>query len=103
MNGLQGPMMAAPSIEAPWCPFCGRPWTERHHIVPRSQGGADGPTVTVCGHGNADGCHGELHAHRLHLKWDGGRWLWLRTDSAVKYEAALAMGGWAPLPEWEEE
>ncbi|MCI8469332.1 MAG: HNH endonuclease [Eggerthellaceae bacterium] len=96
MNEYQRELMGRPAIEAPWCPFCGRPWSSRHHIVPRSQGGAKGPTVTVCGMGNESGCHGLLHHHRLHLRWKGG-WEWLMTDRAVKYEAALAMEGWQRL------
>lgn len=56
MNRYQEAMMALPSIESAVCPFCGRPASNRHHIVPRGQGGKDGPTVTVCGFGNAAGC-----------------------------------------------
>ena len=98
MNRYQEAMMALPSIEAQWCAFCGRPASERHHIVPRSQGGGDGPTVAVCGFGNAGGCHGLLHAHVLHLRPDGrGWWEWLRTDEPCKHEAALALPGWEPV------
>lgn len=98
MNLLQEALMDAPSIEAIYCPFCGKPATNRHHIVPRSQGGHDGPTVTVCGMGNASGCHGKLHAHRLHLRWQGNRWEYLETDEPTKYQNALMMEGWKKLP-----
>ena len=92
MNRYQEAMMALPSIESAVCPFCGRLASNRHHIVPRSQGGKDGPTVTVCGFGNAAGCHGLLHSHVLHLRPDGrGWWEWLRTDAPCKHEAALAL------------
>ena len=95
MNSYLEAMMALPSIESAVCPFCGRPASNRHHIVPRSQGGKDGPTVTVCGFGNAAGCHGLLHAHRLHLRPSGdGWWEWLLTAEPVKYDKALAMPGW---------
>lgn len=98
MNRYQEAMMALPSIESAVCPFCGRPASNRHHIVPRSQGGAHGPTVTVCGFGNAAGCHGLLHSHVLHLRPDGrGWWEWLRTDAPCKHEAALALPGWEPV------
>ena len=105
VNELQRELMRGPSIEGDFCAFCGRPATNAHHIVPRSQGGSKGPTVCVCGMGNAIGCHGLLHAHMLHLRWDeeGWRWLYLKTDEPTKYEKALAMDGWKPLlPElWE--
>ena len=96
MNELQKPLFAAPSIESESCPFCGKPATNRHHIVPRSQGGSKGATVTVCGMGNASGCHGLIHAHRLHLRFIEGRWEYLRTEP-MKYEKALEMEGWLPL------
>lgn len=96
MNLLQARLMDAPSIETALCPFCGRPSTNRHHIVPRSQGGHDGPTVTVCGMGNASGCHGRLHDHTLHLRYEG-RWEFLETEQPTKYQDALAMDGWGPL------
>lgn len=98
-------MMGAPSVEGDLCAFCGRPATNRHHVVPRSQGGAEGPTVCVCGMGNASGCHGLLHSHRLHLRWDdeGFRWLYLRTEEPIKYDKALDMDGWRELlpPVWD--
>ena len=96
MNNYQKALMSAPSIHAQICPFCGRPSTNRHHIIPRSQGGHNGPTIDVCGMGNASGCHGKLHAHKLHLRFDGG-WLFLETNEPTKYERALQMDGWKPL------
>lgn len=96
MNLLEADMMGRPSIETERCAFCGRRVGSRHHIVPRSHGGSDGPTVTVCGTGNESGCHGLLHSHRLHLRWRDG-WEWLHTAEPVKYQAALAMGGWRRL------
>lgn len=97
MNELQKPLFYAPSIESECCPFCGKPATNRHHIVPRSQGGTKGATVTVCGMGNASGCHGLLHAHKLHLKHENGQWFYLRTAEPMKYEKALNMEGWKRL------
>ena len=111
MQAWQRKMMQAPSIPGVRCAFCGRVPIERHHIIYRSQGGTDGPTVPVCGLGNASGCHGLLHAHILHLWWDDGAqcWMWLRTPEPVKEQDALAMDGWRrlrePLPEasiWSE-
>lgn len=105
MNKYQRELMDKPSIVGEYCPFCGRKATNAHHIVPRSQGGANGPTVCVCGMGNASGCHGLLHSHMLHLRWDEDTWQWLylRTEEATKYDKALEMAGWKPVlaPLWE--
>ena len=101
MNLYYLALMDKPSIEYPWCAFCGKPATNRHHIVFRSQGGTDGPTVTVCGFGNASGCHGKLHNHLLHLRFTD-RWEYLETDEPTKYEKALSMEGWKPVRGWYE-
>ena len=90
-------MMDAPSIDLPYCPFCGRRATQRHHIVFKSQGGKSGPTVTVCGMGNASGCHGDLHHHRLHMKYEDGEWWYLRTEEITKYDDALLLPGWKKI------
>lgn len=96
MNEYQKALMDKPSIKSPYCIFCGRPATEEHHVVYRSQGGAKGPTVSVCGWGNTSGCHGLLHQHKLHLRWRGG-WEYLSTPEPVKYEKALSLPGWKKL------
>lgn len=96
MNELQKTLFSAPKIVASECPFCGRPTTNRHHIIPRSQGGHDGPTIDVCGMGNASGCHGKLHQHLLHLRYTG-EWEYLETKEPTKYQDALAMDGWRSL------
>ena len=105
MNEHQKKLMKGPSISGSVCPFCGRPVANSHHIVPRSQGGVKGPTVNVCGMGNASGCHGKLHSHMLHLRFDADSWQWmyLRTKEPMKYEKALELDGWKPLlpPLWE--
>lgn len=85
--------MDAPSIDTLWCPFCGQRATNKHHIVPRSQGGHNGPTVNVCGIGNYSGCHAKLHNHTLHLRYEDG-WQFLETDIPTKYDKALTMEGW---------
>lgn len=95
MNLYQRVMMDMPSIKSEFCPFCGKPATENHHIVPRSQGGLKGPTVSVCGWGNATGCHGMLHKHIIHLRpGKNGWWEWLITPKGTKYDTALKMSGW---------
>lgn len=98
MNERDRRLMQGPSIDWPFCPFCGRRATNRHHIVPRSRGGKDGPTVTVCGMGNASGCHGKLHAHRLHMDFHDGVWWWIETEP-MKDERADMLEGWRPIVE----
>ena len=101
MNELQKALFDAPSIATSLCPFCGKRATNRHHIIPRSQGGHNGPTVDVCGMGNASGCHGKLHNHTLHLRYKGG-WEFLETDEPTKYQDALAMDGWHKVFTFDE-
>lgn len=95
-DGLYDGLMGKPSIETEGCAFCKRYPVERHHIVPRSHGGKNGPTVTVCGFGNTSGCHGKLHSHRLHLRWNEG-WEYLETKEPTKEMEALDMDGWTRL------
>ena len=93
VNEYQKQLMDKPSIKTVGCAICGRYMTEEHHIVPRSQGGTKGPTVTLCGFGNTGGCHGAAHNHTLHFRYEDG-WQYLKTKEPVKYELALMMEGW---------
>lgn len=102
MNERQKRLMKAPSIEASCCPFCGRPWAERHHVVPRSAGGEQGPTITVCGFGNSSGCHGLLHSHRLHLDYTDEGWVFLLTEKPMKDHEADQLKGWRKIRDWNE-
>lgn len=107
MNEYLKRLMDGPSIDTGHrCAICGR-WSplEDHHIVRRSQGGTTGPVIRLCGAGNGlhDGsgrpfCHGLAHANRLHFYWDGREWSYLITDEPTKYEIALGMEGWKPIP-----
>lgn len=95
MNLYQERLMDKPAIKGDRCCFCGRPKNSAHHVVPRSQGGSDGPTIPVCGFGNESGCHGLLHAHKLHVNWnDEQGWVYLYTPKAMKLEKALELDGW---------
>ena len=110
------------SYDPPRCAVCGRTYpVERHHVVKRSQGGTDGPTVMLCGMGNnlkdADGrylCHGRAEHRMLHFRWHAreisestwetkggfygeGWWEYLETKVPMKYENALKLGGWKRL------
>lgn len=110
------------SYDPPRCAVCGRTHpVERHHVVKRSQGGTDGPTIMLCGMGNnlkdADGrylCHGRAEHRMLHFRWHAvevtestwetkggfygeGWWEYLETKVPMKYENALKLGGWRRL------
>lgn len=91
--------MNRPSIKSDYCVFCGRPKNSEHHVVPRSQGGSKGATLSVCGFGNESGCHGLLHSHNLHVNFDEdlNSWIYLYTPVPTKYEKALQMSGWKLL------
>ena len=111
------PLMGKPNIDNVdgLCCWCGRPATDKHHIVKRSAGKlvkkgreVPKPTVRLCGMGNASGCHGKAHAGRLHFRWveseadvwrEGsakgkGHWEGLETSEPMKYQEALAQDGW---------
>lgn len=98
MSGLMG----APDLVRPWCVACGcngrRMRIERHHAVPKGMGGTSDegriPLLSLCGLGNAGGCHGLAHSGMLHFRFDGGRWQCLPTAQPVKRVQALAMPGW---------
>ena len=90
-------LIGKPSIESLCCPFCGRIATNRHHIVPKGMGGTSEaariPTVTVCGMGNASGCHGKLHQNLLELDWDedAGWWRYrYTTGTDTGWKAVMA-------------
>lgn len=112
------PMMGKPDVLSTdhTCAFCGRHASpgvriEKHHIVRRGAGEmyVDGeklrkPLISVCGDGNAlkdaDGrflCHGLIHNHMLHLRWNDGCWEFLMTSEPTKYIDALCMNGWRRL------
>ena len=97
-NELLAVLMAAPSVPRhEWCPTCGRATeTTCHHIVPRAQGGHDGPTVYLCGHGTR-GCHGAAEDRRLHFAYRDGAWYFRTTDVPTKYETALTLPNWRRL------
>lgn len=120
MAPMWWPLMECPTIRLDRCAVCGRPWPlNQHHIVKRSAGQlvrggvvVPKPTITLCGSGNASGCHGLAHQGRLHFRWveaDAGREGWnlthvkgghleyLLTDEPESYLDALKMDGWRPL------
>ena len=69
-----------------FCRVCGRPATNRHHIVPKGMGGVPMvverriPLIELCGMGNAGGCHGLAHSRLLHFGYDREvGWMYLVT------------------------
>lgn len=101
MNEYQKALMDAPSVKSDRCVFCGRPAQSQHHVVFRSQGGTDGPTLSVCGFGNESGCHGLLHKHKLHPRYTAeSGWEYIYTPESTKYERAIDTDdGWKPIKE----
>ena len=124
LNELDANNMRGCSVryDPPRCAVCGRYGrVEEHHVVKRSHGGKEGPTIMLCGFGNnlkdADGrylCHGRAEQHMLHFRWhaadpregewdaDGGFfgegwWEYLETKVPMKYGNALLLGGWKRL------
>lgn len=118
------PLMEGCTVRLPRCAVCGaRSPLNQHHVVKRSAGQLvragvimPKPTITLCGMGNASGCHGLAHAGLLHFRWvsgdavggnfgnarrmecgDGGHWEYLCTGEPVGYLDALEMDGWVPL------
>ncbi|WP_314785064.1 hypothetical protein [Olsenella uli] len=107
---LLWPLMDGMSLTLDRCAVCGKPWPlNQHHVVRRGagrlyRGGVEvsKPTVTLCGSGNASGCHGLAHANRLHFRW-AGRWEYLLCDEPTRYQEALEMDGWRAIRTgWED-
>ena len=111
MNNLLRALMDAPSVHAdvynPVCVVCGSafPHLESHHVVPRSQGGTNGPTMDLCSAGgnilrDINGritCHGAAHHRLLHFKYEDDTWWYLITEEPMKFEKALELDGWKPI------
>ena len=95
------------SLKLDYCPICGATWPlNQHHAVFRSAGECydprtgeprEKPTITLCGSGNASGCHGKAHHRMLHFKNMFGDWWYLETEEPTKYMDALKMDGWKPV------
>lgn len=118
------PLMDGTTLRLDHCAVCGKTYPlNQHHIVRRGAGKLyhDGhevqkPCITLCGSGNASGCHGLAHANRLHFRWvpshrgqsrksalrnvwaGCGHWEFLLLDEPTDYLTALGMGGWQRLP-----
>lgn len=91
------------------CIFCGRKRTNEHHLIPKSRlpkgymdSDAISPRLSVCGQGNASGCHGKLHTGRLFVDWvdEEGCYAYLVSREPISRAKAYNSTGWALIP-WE--
>ena len=104
MNELQRQWLAGkPDLIRPWCVVCGHRATNHHHVIPKAMGGtrheSEIPLLSLCGMGNASGCHGLAHSGQLHFRWTGRWQFWL--GGPCSYQDALCSDGWVDC--WEEE
>ncbi len=97
MNLYEMALMEAPTIHGDRCVVCGKRAQNDHHLVYRSHGGKNGPTVPLCGFGNVSGCHGAVHHNRIHFRFSDGRLEYLVTDAPVKVDVAMGMEGWVEV------
>ena len=97
MNLYMLKLMEAPSVLTEACAVCGSVASDKHHVVPRSQGGKDGPRITLCGMGNVNGCHGRVHDHTLHFRWGECGWEVCETRFPTKRENIPEDAHWRPM------
>ena len=68
----QRDIYGAPSVKRPYCVVCGKLATNDHHVIPNARHATrehpESPTLSLCGMGNASGCHGDAHDHKLHFR-----------------------------------
>lgn len=78
------------------CVACGERATNRHHLVPKAQGGEDVPenTIPLCGQGNASGCHRLIHESDVDV---GVAIRSVLSDVQVAYVVGVKGVGWLDL------
>jgi hypothetical protein len=111
-------LMGKPSVTLlPFCAICGARAHDKHHVVQKGMGGVGAdvdariPLMRLCGDGNGSGCHGLLHAHRLHVYWDDGAhgapegWVFYVSPSPMGDEECweLNRAAYLPVVGWEYE
>ena len=110
LNAYERELLGKPNVLTEGCAVCGRPATNEHHVIFKGSGGMSRelerkvPKIRLCGNGNVDGCHGEVHHRRLFFRWvDGAGWQYQRTLKPTKVDDAMAAPDihWAPLAGWE--
>lgn len=107
---LDRPSITENGLDGHVCPVCGRYATNLHHVVPKGMGGVPAaierriPKMLLCGSGTT-GCHGAAHRGRLHLNYDGGRWLHWWSAVPMRDETAweTARLQYRPLPFLEDK
>ena len=81
LNEQRKKLLGKPSIDSDVCAVCGRPATNRHHVIPKGIGGTrlerEIPLIPLCGMGNVSGCHAAAHRHEIEFNYDEGRELWV--------------------------
>jgi hypothetical protein len=98
-------LLRRPDMTGPTCVFCGKPAENNHHLIPRSRliKAAQwlSPIISVCGLGNASGCHGDLHSGRKHVRYfdrfEVEGWEYLTSDVPISRDEAHARDGWKRL------
>lgn len=100
-------------VSRPICAICGARATDAHHVLQKGAGGVSDaidaliPRMRLCGAGNADGCHGLVHAHLLHVYWDDakGGWVFYLSDGPMGDMECweLNRGLYLPVVGWEIE
>lgn len=99
-------LVGAPSAIQGTCIVCGKPATNKHHVIERSDGGyvngkpIQKPMVTLCGSGTT-GCHGRVHDGKLHIDYRDGRWCYLETPRVVGQIESMELQGWKPCKHQE--
>ena len=82
-------LMGMPHILTDTCFICGRQTTNKHHLTEKGLGNKfltlhghklESALISVCGSGNASGCHGKFHAHKIKV-----RWKWDSLEAATKW------------------
>jgi hypothetical protein len=58
------------------CLYCGATGVEWHHVVPRAQGGVDGPQVPLCRN-----CHTRRHNEELQIRQQDGTYAFIERDT----------------------
>ena len=87
-NSYKDNLLDKPSLIRDECVICGRPATDKHHVIQKGMGGVSKqtekriPLLALC-----RSCHNEVHQKRLHINWRNG-WLYLRTMNGMADDKA---------------
>ena len=82
-NALSELLLDKPSALSMRCVICGRPATDKHHVIQKGMGGVSKemekriPKVSLC-----RSCHNRVHSKHLHFGWEG-QFVWWDSDEAM--------------------